>query len=138
MRISDWGSDVCSSDLRGRGPDCPAAVGISQNANDFQLLGDAGAGTVELRKEGWTFGETEMALAVARDHRARVEKLHARDGDPRLDGLNHGIDRTLYAGEIPACGNDLFGLPMKAQGRSVEHASELQSLMRISCAVFCL
>src|SRR3546814_907044 len=99
------------------GPECPAAVGISQNANDFQLLGDAGAGTVELQKEGWTFGETEMALAVARDHRARVEKLHARDGDPRLDGLNHGIDRTLYAGEIPACGNDLFGLPMKAQGR---------------------
>src|SRR3546814_14577800 len=90
---------------------------MPRKANDFQLLGDAVAGTGELQKEGWTFGETEMALAVARDHRARVEKLHARDGDPRLDGLNHGIDRTLYAGEIPACGNELFGLPMKAQGR---------------------
>src|SRR3546814_5734710 len=32
----------------------------------------------------------------------------------------------------------LFGLPLQRVGRSEEHTSELQSLMRISYAVFCL
>src|SRR3546814_7680019 len=37
----------------------------------------------------------------------------------------------------PGCGLDLFCFPGSA-GRSEEHTSELQSLMRISYAVFCL
>src|SRR3546814_1720741 len=82
MRISDWSSDVCSSDLAARG-------GGRGNARAGRGLG-AGAGR----------------------HRS-VGRDAARDGD----------DRTLSG-------------PCRL--RSEEHTSELQSLMRISYAVFCL
>src|SRR3546814_7768343 len=37
-----------------------------------------------------------------------------------------------------ACGLALLPSPRRGEGRSEEHTSELQSLMRISYAVFCL
>src|SRR3546814_4335485 len=43
------------------------------------------------------------------------------------------IQRELYAGFVSQCSAALFG-----DGRSEEHTSELQSLMRLSYAVFCL
>src|SRR3546814_3807156 len=85
MRISDWSSDVCSSDLAGEG---------------MQLLVAAGA------------------LGVGGDHGDRPP-AHDRAGR-QLGG-----------------GHRLAG-PGHADHRSEEHTSELQSLMRISYAVFCL
>src|SRR3546814_9719746 len=38
----------------------------------------------------------------------------------------------------PLGGGELFAAPLGDRGRSEEHTSELQSLMRISYAVFCL
>src|SRR3546814_2606375 len=97
MRISDWSSDVCSSDLQafeGRVfRHYPAAdLGVSV---DF-----AGSGVhVECPATGFTFDHAVEAFA------GRLED------DQR---------------------SELAGL------RSEEHTSELQSLMRISYAVFCL
>src|SRR3546814_3996353 len=46
-------------------------------------------------------------------------------------GLHHGIDQAKHLGLAGTVG-EMFG------HRSEEHTSELQSLMRISYAVFCL
>src|SRR3546814_9706380 len=85
MRISDWSSDVCSSDLHDR--PCRLAGG--------------------------------RACAAALVCRARSCDL----GQPHSP---------------PAPGNHLRSGPEVPPARSEEHTSELQSLMRISYAVFCL
>src|SRR3546814_8720885 len=80
MRISDWSSDVCSSDLRN--PVCSAFV----------------------REIGY---QRKKALGMA-----------ASD-----DRMPPGHQFVIFK---------------QCDGRSEEHTSELQSLMRISYAVFCL
>src|SRR3546814_10706728 len=58
--------------------------------------------------------------------RARVERLGIRVGDDEIDSLDVRIDHVRN------------GVAAGAADRSEEHTSELQSLMRISYAVFCL
>src|SRR3546814_8595936 len=93
MRISDWSSDVCSSDLileRMHG-----GIRLAGQHRHFQLL-------------------QEQPLAANRRQRAIQHPIAARA---------HRHQLHLQAG---------------MGGRSEEHTSELQSLMRISYAVFCL
>src|SRR3546814_10266451 len=85
MRISDWSSDVCSSDL-----------------ND-------------------------------RDHRQRARR--EREQQPHAEEHR---DRSEQAGIGEAAGEALVLAGNGRRGRSEEHTSELQSLMRSSYAVFCL
>src|SRR3546814_1993383 len=60
---------------------------------------------------------------------------------PYLEKMGKNI---FHAGEAGAgqvakiCNNMLLGILMAGTSRSEEHTSELQSLMRISYAVFCL
>src|SRR3546814_10248794 len=94
MRISDWSSDVCSSDLhRGR------------------------LGAVALE----TFLHRQADFA---ERRAR-----ARGFDRVCEQI--GFDRLRRGGRLAQ-------RVERALTRSEEHTSELQSLMRISYAVFCL
>src|SRR3546814_3231137 len=95
MRISDWSSDVCSSDL-------PV---------DHDKIG---AGILA----GFEHGG--QAHRLNRRHGGRVELAHVFPERGRR--LRVQVDDR----------SDLAGL------RSEEHTSELQSLMRISYAVFCL
>src|SRR3546814_10507769 len=95
MRISDWSSDVCSSDL----PHAPAPF-PEADANILLTMFEARAGPT--------------AAAIPRSAR----RYAARRLRPRR-GWSGG------SGPSPAF-------------RSEEHTSELQSLMRISYAVFCL
>src|SRR3546814_7135285 len=106
MRISDWSSDVCSSDLR-RSGDVPGGDRRSLEADQLQLPDFPG------RSAG------DPALA------------HRGGGDRRRGAAAPLLDHRLPA----ALADDL--LPHRRQ-RSEEHTSELQSLMRISYAVFCL
>src|SRR3546814_2072017 len=97
MRISDWSSDVCSSDL-----DLRIVNFEHQGAGQFATIGD---------------------------HRIIsgqfiLELFFTAFFDPQ-----HFVDLPPH--RIPI-------LKMDADMRSEEHASELQSLMRISYAVFCL
>src|SRR3546814_9006592 len=95
MRISDWSSDVCSSDL----------TLISSSPDP-----------------------------VAGPARARG----ATGPPPAPSGVRAGSARcrdTWYAGSPRYRRPPPFGAPPE---RSEEHTSELQSLMRISYAVFCL
>src|SRR3546814_3519539 len=104
MRISDWSSDVCSSDL-----DLEGSVKASVGNYDY------------LRYEGFLniplMGD-ELAVRFAGSY-------NERDGYGRFVRLDR-----------PAA--DVRGNYYVRGQRSEEHTSELQSLMRISYAVFCL
>src|SRR3546814_9103629 len=111
MRISDWSSDVCSSDL-----------GLAHGAGEaLDALLDA----------GFQLG-----------HRLEL----ARAPQFRQYQANHVQAGIRCAGELiwpscclpirPTCRNTSAGSTMPLCRRSEEHTSELQSLMRISYAVF--
>src|SRR3546814_9565186 len=114
MRISDWSSDVCSSDLQEdqaesilRRRDKPADRIAVHHAADEQAQDhdDVGGQPVERRRP------ERPRLDMAAAHKQRC-------GDHEQD---------------VACGDEHLGWT-----RSEEQTSELQSLMRISYAVFCL
>src|SRR3546814_8845252 len=111
MRISDWSSDVCSSDLR---------IELRDRAIDLGLIG-------------------RIRHRVG-DHRAHV----AHRGFPivadRHDVDEGAVHRSRHVVEIDLRLNVAAARPCARfeAPRSEEHTSELQSLMRISYAVFCL
>src|SRR3546814_3181147 len=108
MRISDWSSDVCSSDLQRslgghrRGEAHGAGDGIAERGARVQLA-------FELPGAGLDFPDTGF--------------------DGRVVFLQSGIQFDCGRGG---------GQRDRRGDRSEEHTSELQSLMRISYAVFCL
>src|SRR3546814_6914638 len=117
MRISDWSSDVCSSDLKGLGAGGGIACGILVGHDlVLQLL----AARADLVDPG------RVAHAV------------------RRPGEQHEMKRLGSRIDRDRCFPDLFlrqsqrRAITKRRARSEEHTSELQSLMRISYAVFCL
>src|SRR3546814_2878389 len=115
MRISDWSSDVCSSDLpRPRLFDPGAFADRSQSALPVPVadLGALAAAHALLLR----LAAPLARLAAAMDDVAR----YCIGAGPAWHGM--AAARAL----APVC------------PRSEEHTSELQSLMRISYAVFCL
>src|SRR3546814_4929950 len=112
MRISDWSSDVCSSDLEANGrlrkrrPSVDIATFEATPQEDSRVVSFPNR-----------FGSEDPAAAAAR---AQIRGL-----------LEHAID------ELPEAFRLVFVM-REIEGRSEEHTSELQSLMRISYAVFCL
>src|SRR3546814_4991182 len=123
MRISDWSSDVCSSDLL-------VAERLHRLSPrwDQPLVIMNCAALPETLIEAELFGHEAGAFTGATKARAgRFEEAHG--GTLFLDELGTlsmaAQDRLLRAVEY-------------GEIRSEEHTSELQSLMRISYAVFCL
>src|SRR3546814_1903688 len=108
MRISDWSSDVCSSDL--------AAIGIYQAP---------GANAVAVAEQV-TARMDELAQRFPED----IEYLTVYDTTVFVTSTIEAIIHTLLEAFL------LVALVVFV--RSEEHTSELQSLMRISYAVFCL
>src|SRR3546814_5157256 len=108
MRISDWSSDVCSSDL--------------------EQHGDGAA-----------------------EHRQRQQQQESCD-QYRPYEQRHLVQRHARRAHVEDCGDEVDGAENRGRAgqvhrenhhvdrhaRSEEHTSELQSLMRISYAVFCL
>src|SRR3546814_8007545 len=98
MRISDWSSDVCSSDL-------------------WRRVNGKSSGRVQATADSDDFEAVLRALDYEQNFRAK--KTH--------------VKADLKWAPSPA------GLKwQQTNGRSEEHTYELQSLMRISYAVFCL
>src|SRR3546814_9225251 len=131
MRISDWSSDVCSSDLLQAqlAPVDAGAVG-DHPRDGAEAGGDARRGGVGIG--GQAVPEHRrvelVGLAVGIDEGARKEgmqqrRAHLRRADEDL--MHEAVFGTPEADRIEA-------------GRSQEHTSELPSLMRLSYAVFCL
>src|SRR3546814_1693582 len=111
MRISDWSSDVCSSDLIGRRD-------LLHELADLEHLGRPGNQLTE-------------RVVVPRPQQPAVflfyliqmmSPVHDHGEHVGFDGL--GVEIVRAQGDRPH--------------RSEEHTYELQSLMRISYAVFCL
>src|SRR3546814_6974317 len=115
MRISDWSSDVCSSDLR-----IPAERAGAQDAGAQlpELCNRAGDDDGGLRQSEWRrfrVARQRCAASRRRAHRAG----HRQSADlSRADRFSTGAQRLRW--------------------RSEEHTSELQSLMRTSYAFFYL
>src|SRR3546814_6770529 len=120
MRISDWSSDVCSSDLdrrEGRGHGSDMDRGLRHVAADRHGEPQADIGPVG----------AEVAPCLRRElGKAQQVGLVAGDQDV--------VDQGSAGREAAPADN----VAIEAAIRSEEHTSELQSLMRISYAVFCL
>src|SRR3546814_5259976 len=108
MRISDWSSDVCSSDLPVK-----AIRRMTKRAPD--------------NMRGLTLFGRQLHLIDCQNLFCEISK-YTRVSHPDIAGVS---GRTTIKQEYR---------PMQAKmpARSEEHTSELQSLMRISYAVFCL
>src|SRR3546814_1922411 len=132
MRISDWRSDVCSSDLLG------TAMSQAEYPRPWAMVGD----TPLRRYKLWPYsGGTRTPMIfhwprhVDDPGAIRRQFVDVIDIAPtlleaagaRFDSVVDGVT------QIPVAGRSF--LPSV---RSEEHTSELQSLMRISYAVFCL
>src|SRR3546814_7703611 len=126
MRISDWSSDVCSSDLGERRQRLLAA---RQQRHDLQAL--ARRARHDLQAGGQRilgFGELQVRPAAAEE--AHEELLEV--GVHRLEGRQEAFSSlAVQAGDALAQAGD--GVHQVA-ARSEEHTSELQSLMRNSYA----
>src|SRR3546814_10764391 len=118
MRISDWSSDVCSSDLKAGAIDWTSTINLDP----------AGLKGVRLN--------TRLLLQKSslRDPFTGEKRQWSGFTDTVVElGLRHDIPASDWA-----WGGDLEYSHYQPNYRSEEHTSELQSLMRISYAVFCL
>src|SRR3546814_1405231 len=127
MRISDWSSDVCSSDLK-RYTDFVAKVRAAEQAKAPGSTDLAEAVARYFFKLMAYKDEYEVArLYTSGDFRKKLQQQF--DGDYKL---HFHLAPPLLAKR------NAKGELVKKEYRSEEHTSELQSLMRISYAVFCL
>src|SRR3546814_2101646 len=137
MRISDWSSDVCSSDLGDRGD-----LG-RQREHDVEIADREEVGLAGLEPGACSSALAPRAMPVA----ATVV------GDPPMPAVGAGFDMAAERGgaamldrrhdlelmqaEVPGMGHAI-GRPRGTEDvgdlerRSEEHTSELQSLMRNS------
>src|SRR3546814_1934685 len=118
LRIGDWSSDVCSSDL-------------------FSCAAGTRCRVAALATLGWDQTPGRFIYVshfqVRRSCRSRPDERRGRVLRPARRAKS--VPLRLFCNVLsilPSC-----RLP-SASGRSEEHTSELQSLMRISYAVFCL
>src|SRR3546814_2344009 len=119
MLISDWSSDVCSSDL----PVEERVVAVGVRNADLVLLPQFGKArpVVQARAVGGLLvghlrGNPQPAIGAK------------RKADVALDPRPVAIARRILA----VAGHHLAAFRALLQDRSEEHTSELQSLMRIS------
>src|SRR3546814_7819390 len=127
MRISDWSSDVCSSDLPTFAFQTPPNSGVDVYYDNMQGYYPSITTNVDLNDPnlGWQWYRQNIAL-VRRKTETKGAHLDVMLGDAAFNvKVGAAYDRATRS--IRAYDN-----------RSEEHTSELQSLMRISYAVFCL
>src|SRR3546814_3425749 len=116
MRISDWSSDVCSSDLL--------------RLRDIENVVDDGEQVIAALVDVLDV----VAVVVAADRPEDLLQDELREAD---DGVQRRAQLVAHGGQEVALGA-VGHLGRFLGTRSEEHTSELQSLMRISYAVFCL
>src|SRR3546814_4736614 len=130
MRISDWSSDVCSSDLFG---DFRRDLSNVRQVIDRVFLPSGGGSDSKVGADA-----VEEHLHRNRDQQHAHQPLHRGQGAGAQQLVQDGGRHQDHRGRAPgdhqrqAPGAKAIGL----LARSEEHTSELQSLMRISYAVF--
>src|SRR3546814_8722879 len=124
MRISDWSSDVCSSDLQMRdqlgqhGHDDPEADHVDDDGGQHDRYG--------------AIGKAHRNSGKERPTRLRPVPENGNDA------IHGSASPFRHPGLVPGSNAPTACHRVLKFGRSEEHTSELQSLMRISYAVFCL
>src|SRR3546814_7333883 len=117
MRISDWSSDVCSSDL---------------NKQVLDYLG-----TPSVTVVSWSGGTNNAVRVSAQTQRDLPFSSLFLPAGPTITAT--ATAAVIDSGEFCMLAtNETAQAAVSIGGRSEEHTSELQSLMRISYAVFCL
>src|SRR3546814_7277101 len=135
MRISDWSSDVCSSDLAGYPEGFEVDIyGYRERHVTEAIIGNLQ--NVGIRANlNWvrfaTFKEMNFEGKIPLRHGA-FGSWSINDVSITMEGFFQGVEEDTT--QDP----QLIEWAKQAGQRSEEHTSELQSLMRISYAVFCL
>src|SRR3546814_9459950 len=145
MRISDWSSDVCSSDL---------VVAFLDDAGDLgnldvELAGDDAGAATQVEAQA-VVAEVLLAHDAGAEARQLQRRAALRTGEVFTFAVAavEAFDRPVRA-EVIAAANAVAAVVVAGRlavelelgvgvARSEEHTSELQSLMRISYAVLCL
>src|SRR3546814_8963697 len=135
--MSDWSSDVCSSDLGVAAARLPIDTAAKKSCFIVSLLSAWAPAPVKFRQPelriiaqfGNHFAGHARCLSAPRQHGEFI--VHANE----IQADHNGVMALLHE-EFAAFRRQLFAHQLKF--RSEEHTSELQSLMRISYAVFCL
>src|SRR3546814_4927459 len=131
MRISDWSSDVCSSDL---------AVDVDKHVFCEKPVAVDAPGIRKVLEAVRKSKEKKLSLVSGfcwRHHspkRAIFEKINEGAVGEISTIYNSYNTSSLWSFPRESGWNDM----QYTLRRSEEHTSELQSLMRISYAVFCL
>src|SRR3546814_8807210 len=135
MLISDWSSDVFSSDLFGRdGLDAKHHLAIIEKQPHFRFKR-----SIDFRvRQVHAIGVPRCLVAIESELCSNLQQSDAVDEDPypqlrplKISQNGCGAAKFLFQG-ADRCN------PRRMIGRSDEHTSELQSLMRLSYAVLCL
>src|SRR3546814_3715657 len=125
MRISDWSSDVCSSDL--------VQLSLSwarRRRNALPRKPDRSGYAVSALTIGLGSHQSHRRLCLVRSPRSRRQWPHAAAHQTATVNLcPHNAQGPTSGRRNPR---------LNSGYRSEEHTSELQTLMRISYAVFCL
>src|SRR3546814_3552987 len=134
MRISDWSSDVCSSDLVHAGVlakwDIQKTLGLAAEVEealrgpDWKKMLHSMYGNEPVHWKDEFSGSKRIRVIINAFTRMRMCNSHGHMEFSHKGAPTHDADGLMPWFDMP--------------GRSEEHTSELQSLMRISYAVFCL
>src|SRR3546814_1070188 len=157
MRISDWSSDVCSSDLES-GQTIIAGMGelhleilVDRMKREFNVEANVGKPQVAYRETIRKAVKQEGKFVRQSGGKGQFGHV-VLEISPLERGSGYVFENAIVGGVIPkeyipavdkgiqeAVANGVMaGYPIVDVQRSEEHTSELQSLMRISYAVFCL
>src|SRR3546814_9194589 len=136
MRISDWSSDVCSSDLT-----LPADPALDIYTPKFETQ----TGDQEIAKGLWLFetpGHTAGHYSLMVELANRRPMLFTADACYSQKNMDMMCISSFHLDPVASL-NSMKRLKQLAEKhdaemRSEEHTSELKSLMRISYAVFVL
>src|SRR3546814_10652369 len=131
MRISDWSSDVCSSDLH--------IMQIVPLDEDLVVIAKVNPRDIDSLNNGVTRVQVRMTSFSQRFTHPVEGHLESISADVVDDG--RGVPpyyRAIIRLDETSREHLLHGVELTFGMRSEEHTSELQSLMRISYAVFCL
>src|SRR3546814_7691632 len=137
MRISDWSSDVCSSDLIGSADLDSAATTVGAGATNSIAIGrnvkvsDNSTSSVGLGSNVSVNASNAVGIGVSASAGGAYGVAMGRYA-------NAGAEAATAVGNVAqALGGSSTAMGSNST-RSEEHTSELQSLMRNSYAVFCL
>src|SRR3546814_4027207 len=115
MRISDWSSDVCSSDLS-----------KGKNATDMALVIDAMELLYTQKPDAFCIASSDADFTpLVMQLRASGHEVYGFGERKTPDPFVNACSTFLY---LDSLGGE--AAPAKAEARSEEHTSELQSLMR--------